>query len=69
MKKMMPYLANGCPKACWNCGNPFVVREGRAEAIVGHNDRLYCDRADCEHAALVPLAYALQQPGMFRPAA
>ena len=69
MKKVMPYLANGCPKACWNCGKPFVVRAGRAEAIVGHDNRLYCDRVDCEQAALVPLAYTLQQPSPFRPAA
>jgi hypothetical protein len=36
----------------------------RSEAIVGHDDRLYCDRADGEQAALVPLAYALQHPSV-----
>lgn len=61
MKKVVPYLANGCPKTCWGCGKPFVVREGRAEAIVGHDDRLYCYRDNCEQAALIPLVHALQR--------
>jgi hypothetical protein len=61
MRKVTPYLANGCPKTCWNCGKPFMVRDGRAEAVVGHDDRLYCFRTECEQAALVPLAHALQR--------
>jgi len=59
MKKVTPYLSNGSPRTCWNCGKPFGVRAGQAEAIVGHDDRLYCDRPSCEQAALVPLIAAL----------
>ena len=66
MKKVTPYLANGCPKTCWNCGNPFIVREGRAEATVGHDDRLYCYRTECEEAALVPLVQALAQASVLK---
>jgi hypothetical protein len=46
-----------------------MVRAGRAEAIVGHDDRLYCDRAECETAALVPLVHSLQQMSVLRRAA
>ena len=53
MKKLTPYLANGSPKTCWGCGQPFVVRQGRAEAIVGADKRLYCHRTGCEETALV----------------
>lgn len=34
MRKVTPYLANGRPKPRWGCGNPFVVRDGHAEAIL-----------------------------------
>ena len=60
MQKFTPYLANGRSKTCWGCGQPFVVRHGHAEAIVGHQGRLYCDRVSCKEAALVPHVYALQ---------
>jgi hypothetical protein len=60
MQKVMPYLANGFPKTCWGCGQPFVVRHDHAEAIVGHQDRLYCDRIGCQEAALLPHVHALQ---------
>lgn len=60
MKKVTPNRANGSQRTCWNCGKPFGVRAGQAEAIVGHDDRLYCDRPSCEQAALVPLIAALQ---------
>ena len=53
MKKLTPYLANGSPKTCWGCGQSFVVRERRAEAIVGADGRLYCHRTGCEETALV----------------
>jgi hypothetical protein len=65
MKKVTPYLANGCSKTCWSCGKPFIVRDGRAEAIVGHDNRLYCYRSGCEEAALVPLALAMQRASAF----
>jgi hypothetical protein len=60
MKKLTPYFANGCPKTCWGCGQPFVVRHGRAEAIVGADRRLYCHRTGCEETALVSHIPALQ---------
>ena len=60
MKKLTPYLANGSPKTCWGCGQPFVVRQGRAEAIVGADKRLYCHRTGCEETALVSHIRELQ---------
>ena len=60
MQKVTPYLANGCPKSCWGCGKPFIIRDGRADAIVGPGARLYCSRTHCEEAALLPLVLALQ---------
>jgi hypothetical protein len=51
MQKVTPYLANGRPKTCWGCGQPFVVRHGRAEAIVGPDDRLYCYNTGCDAEA------------------
>lgn len=53
MHKVTPYFANGCPKTCWGCGQPFIVRHGHAEAIVGADHRLYCHRTGCEEAALI----------------
>ena len=61
MKKVTPYLANGCPKTCWGCGQPFVIRHGRAEAIVGADSRLYCHRTGCEEPALGSHIPALQR--------
>ena len=60
MKKVTPYIANGNPKTCWGCGQPFVVRQGRAEAIVGAEGRLYCHRISCEQTALVSHIHELQ---------
>jgi hypothetical protein len=59
MHKVTPYFANGCPKTCWGCGNPFVVREGRAEAILAPDDRLYCHGTGCANEAFVTYALAL----------
>ena len=47
MRKVTPYLANGYPKICCGCGNPFVVRDGRAEAILAPDNRLYCYGTNC----------------------
>lgn len=47
-----PYLMNGCPKACAGCGQPFPLREGRVEAQVGRDTKLYCYSTTCEHDAL-----------------
>jgi hypothetical protein len=63
MKKITPYLANGCPKTCCGCGQPFIVRQGRAEAIVGADSRLYCHRAGCEQEALASHIYQPQRAG------
>jgi hypothetical protein len=52
MRKLTPYLSNGCPKLCWGCGQPFPVRDGRVEAQVGQDGRLYCYAMTPECAAL-----------------
>lgn len=52
MKKIAPYLANGIPKTCWGCGNPFVTRGGHSQAIVGFDGRLYCYGTACGEDAL-----------------
>ena len=59
MRKITPYLANGCPKTCWGCGKPFVVRDGRAEAILAPDDRLYCYGTACAHEAFASHGIAL----------
>jgi hypothetical protein len=64
MRKVTPYFANGCPKTCWGCGQPFVTRHGRAEAIVGPGGRLYCNRNGCEETALVSHIRELQCAGV-----
>jgi len=64
MQKITPYLANGRSKTSWGCGQPFVVRHGHAEAILGDEGRLYCDRTGCMEAALVPHVHALQHASM-----
>lgn len=46
------YLMNGCPKVCAGCGQPFPIREGRVEAIVGQDTKLYCFGLTCEDDAL-----------------
>ena len=60
-RKLTPYLTNGCPKTCAGCGNPFVIREGRAEAIVGPDDRLYCYRTKCDEIAFSAPVIALKR--------
>ena len=60
-QKTTPYLVNGCPKTCAGCGNPFVIREGRAEAIVGPDDRLYCYRTKCDATAFSAPVIALKR--------
>jgi len=61
VQKVTPFLASGRPKTCWGCGQPFIVRHGRAEAIVGADNRLYCHRTDCEEQALVSHVHELQR--------
>lgn len=42
------------PKTCAGCGQPFVVREGCSEAIVGRDGQLYCYATGCENEAVLP---------------
>ena len=58
-KKLTPFLRNGSPKHCVGCGNPFPIREGRAEALVGMDGRLYCYQGTAECAEL-----AVRSPSM-----
>jgi hypothetical protein len=61
MKKLTPYLANGSAKTCWACGNPFIVRNGNAEAILGPDDRFYCHATGCAHDAFASHVVALKR--------
>jgi hypothetical protein len=56
MRKLTPYLANGCPKVCHGCGQAFPVRHGHAEAQVGQDGHLYCYAMtpQCAVAAVMP---------------
>lgn len=51
-KAMSPYLMNGCPKLCAGCGQPFPIRDGRVEAQVGQDTKLYCYGTTCENDSL-----------------
>jgi hypothetical protein len=61
MRKVTPFLANGCPKTCTGCGNPFVIRDGRAEAVIGPDGQLYCYGTVCEEEVFVPQIIALKR--------
>jgi hypothetical protein len=61
MRKMTAYLANGCPKTCWGCDNPFVVRDGHAEAILAPDDRLYCYATGCADEAFASQVVELKR--------
>jgi len=60
MRKITPYLAPGSPKICAGCGNPFVVRDERAEAILAPDNRLYCYGTTCANEAFALHAIALE---------
>jgi hypothetical protein len=45
------YVVKGTPKTCAGCGQPFVIRAGHSQAIVGEDGRLYCYGTVCEHDA------------------
>jgi hypothetical protein len=51
MHKITPFSFNGTMKLCAGCNQPFVVRKGWSEAIVGRDGRLYCYGTSCESAA------------------
>jgi hypothetical protein len=40
--KPTPYRASGSPKVCCGCGRAFPIRDGRREAQLGQDGRLYC---------------------------
>jgi hypothetical protein len=46
------WITNGGPTTCFGCGSPFPHREGRIEAHVGKDGKLYCYDTICEHDAL-----------------
>jgi hypothetical protein len=54
MTIISPYFFNGATKTCAGCGQPFVIRAGQSEAIVGEDGRLYCYATACEENALAP---------------
>ena len=60
MRKIAPYGANGCPRTCWGCGNPFVIRHGHSEAIVGLDGRLYCYGTACGDDVLASMIIPLK---------
>jgi len=52
MTIISPYFFNGAAKTCAGCGQPFVIRAGQSEAIVGADGRLYCYATPCEPNSL-----------------
>jgi hypothetical protein len=52
MPTISPYFLKGTPKTCAGCGQPFVIRAGLSEAIVGDDGRLYCYATMCEQDAI-----------------
>jgi hypothetical protein len=39
-------------KSCAGCRQPFIIRAGQSEAIVGEDGQLYCYDTMCEQEAL-----------------
>jgi hypothetical protein len=60
MKKLSPFLINGSPKLCWGCGQPFPIRQGHIEALVGQDGQLYCYAKTPECAVLATQPVALK---------
>ena len=56
MRKLTPFLMNGCPKLCFGCAQPFPIRDGRIEAQLGQDGHLYCYAMtpDCAELAVRP---------------
>jgi hypothetical protein len=54
MSKISPFRRTGFPRLCWGCQQPFPVRAGHGEALVGQDGRLYCyaGRPECAELAL-----------------
>lgn len=45
---MSRWIMNGGPTTCAGCGQPFPHCDGRIEAQVGIDQRLYCYGTTCE---------------------
>jgi hypothetical protein len=62
MNKLTPFRTNGSQKLCFGCGEPFPIRHGHIEALVGQDGQLYCyaGKAECAELAVrrVPLKRA-----------
>ena len=54
MAKLYPFQPSGFPKLCTGCGQPFPIRGGQIEAIVGEDGKLYCyaGRLECAELAV-----------------
>ena len=54
--KLKPFLPNGFPKLCCGCAQPFPIRKGNIEALVGQDGQLYCYAKDpgCAVLAVAP---------------
>ena len=53
MSKITHSRRTGFPRLCASCSQPFPVRAGHAEALLGEDGRLYCHAgpaACAEHA-------------------
>ena len=53
-----PARYSGSPEVCCGCARPFPLRDGRREAQLGQDGRLYCyDRSlECTLMAVRPAA-------------
>ena len=60
MKTLSPFQMNGSPKLCWGCAQPFPIRHGHIEALVGQDGRLYCYARTPECAVLATQPVALK---------
>jgi hypothetical protein len=61
MKKRTAFQTNGSPRLCCGCGEPFPIRHGHAEALVGADGQLYCYAATPECAVLAVQPVALKR--------
>jgi hypothetical protein len=56
--KSTRYHQSGAPKVCCGCARPFPIRDGRREAQLGQDGRLYCYNRtlECTLMAVRPAA-------------
>ena len=47
------FLMNGGPSNCAHCREPFPIRDGHAEAVVGPHGLLYCHGTMCVADAMM----------------